>query len=74
MTITKTDAEKALEEREKAVAQREKDLDAREAAAAAPAAEEDLTPYPTQAMNDARARGEWDGDPATYKTRQAKAK
>jgi hypothetical protein len=38
-----------------------------------PAADEDTTPYPTQAMNDARARGEWDGDPATYKTRETKA-
>jgi hypothetical protein len=70
---TKTEAEKALEEREKALAQREKELDAREKAAAAPAVEEDTTPYPTQAMNDARARGEWDGDPATYKTRETKA-
>ena len=68
----KTDAEKAHDEREKVLTAREKDLDQREKALAKDAEPEDTTPYPTQAMNDARARGETDGA-ATYKTRQTKA-
>lgn len=68
----KSDAEKALDERERALAARAKELDAREQALPKPAEPEDMTPYPTQAMNDARASGEWDGL-SVYKTRQTKA-
>ena len=69
---TKTDAEKALDEREAALTARAKELDAREKALPKAAEPEDATPYPTQEMNDARASGEWDGV-STYKTRQTKA-
>ncbi len=69
----KTEAEKALDEREKALDAREKEVAAREKALPTDPEPEDHTPYPTQDMMDARARGEWDGEPATYKTRQSKA-
>lgn len=65
----KTPAEKALDEREKHITAREREVAAREKALPAEAEDEDLTPYPTQAMNDARARGET----ATYKHRSAKS-
>ncbi len=68
----KTEAEKALDAREAALAARAKELDTREKALPKAADPEDTTPYPTQEMNDARVRGEWDGV-ATYKTRQSKA-
>lgn len=65
---TKTDAEKALEEREAALTARERDLDKREKALpkADKVEEEDLTPTPTQAEMDAIRKG-------TYNTREAKA-
>lgn len=68
MTTAKTDAEKALDEREAALTAREKDLDKREKALPKEEVkvEEDLTPTPTQAEMDAIKTG-------TYQTRDAKA-
>ena len=63
---TKTDAEKAMDEREAALTAREKELDKREKSLPKEAVEEDLTPTPTQAENDAMRSGK-------YNTRDAKA-
>ena len=67
----KSDAEKALDEREKELERREQALAAREQdLAPAAAADEDLTPTPTQAENDAARLGM--GAAGSYQTRQAK--
>jgi hypothetical protein len=68
---TKTEAEKKLEEREKAIEAREKAVDEREKAldkGEPTAVEEDLTPTPTQAENDAMRL-----NPGDYQTRDLKA-
>lgn len=79
---TKTEAEQKLEDREKELEKREAALKRREDALDAQEAEadeepEDLTPYPTQAQNDAAKLGQRedaaDGK-AGYKTRDARAK
>lgn len=69
----KTDAEKALDEREKALDQREKELAAREKVAPKPVEDEDLTPTPTQAENDAAKLGLSAEQSAGYKNRAVKA-
>lgn len=61
----KSDREKELDVREAAIA-------AREAALVAPSADEDLTPSPTQAENDA-AKMAVGGHSAEYKNRAVKA-
>lgn len=70
---TKTEAEKALDDRAKALDAREKDLNAREAALPAEAEPEDLTPTPTQAEMDNHVRNLGGADAGTYKTRDSKA-